>query len=75
MGAPYYQAPFYSRTDVNFNFIRNRFVNLEASLAFHYTKEAFGFWQSLKLRVYIDNKRWKSRNEKASHAEWLRNNY
>ena len=75
MGDPYYQAPFYSRTDVNFHFIRNRFVNLEASLAFHYTKEAFGFWQSLKLRVYIDNKRWKSRNEKASHAEWLRNNY
>lgn len=75
MGDPYFQAPLYSRTDVNFHFIRNRFVNLEASLVFHYTEEAFGFWQQLKLRVFIDNKLWKSRNSKVSHAEWLRNNY
>lgn len=75
MGDPYFQAPFYSRTDVNFHFIRNRFVNLEASLVFHYTEEAFGFWQQLKLRVFIDNKLWKTRNDKISHAEWLRNNY
>lgn len=75
MGNPYYQAPFYSRTDVNFHFLRNRFVNLEASLVFHYTEKAFGFWQQLKLRVFIDSKSWKSRNEKVSHAEWISNNY
>lgn len=75
MGEPYFQAPFYSRTDVNFHFIRNRFVNLEASMVFHYTEKAFGFWQQMKLRVFIDSKSWKSRNEKSSHAEWLRSNY
>ena len=75
MGDPYFQAPLYSRTDVNFHFIRNRFVNLEASLVFHYTKEAFGFWQQLKLRVFVDEKLWKTRNDKTSRAEWLRNNY
>ena len=75
MGDPYFQAPLYSRTDVNFHFIRNRFVNLEASLVFHVTEEAFGFWQQMKLRVFVDDKLWKTRNDKASHAEWLRNNY
>lgn len=75
MGDPYFQAPLYSRTDVNFHFIRNRFVNLQASLVFHYTEKAFGFWQQLKLRVFIDNKLWETRNDKTSHAEWLRNNY
>ena len=75
MGDPYYQAPLYSRTDVSFHFIRNRFVNLEASLVFHYTKQAFGFWQQLKLRVFVDEKKWKTRNDKISHAEWLRNVY
>ncbi|MBE6309758.1 MAG: hypothetical protein E7080_01725 [Bacteroidales bacterium] len=75
MGDPYFQAPMYSRTDVNFHFIRNRFVNLEASLVFHYTKEAFGFWQQLKLRVFVDEKLWKTRDDKTTHAEWLRNNY
>ena len=75
MGDPYFQAPLYSRTDVNFHFIRNRFVNLEASLVFHYTKESFGFWQQLKLRVFVDNKLWKSRNDKASRAEYLKNIY
>ena len=75
MGDPYFQAPFYSRTDVNFHFIRNRFVNLEASLVFHYTEKAFGFWQQLKLRVFMDNKLWKTRNSKQTHAEWLKNNY
>lgn len=75
MGDPYFQAPLYSRTDVNFHFIRNRFVNLEASLVFHVTEEAFGFWQQLKMRVFIDNNLWKTRNDKNSHAEWLRNNY
>ncbi len=76
MGDPYFQSPFYSRTDVNFHFIRDCFVNLEASLVFHYTEKAFGFWQQLKLRVFMDDKLWKRRNDKArSHADWLRNNY
>lgn len=56
MGDPYFQAPLYSRTDVNVHFIRNKYVDMSASLVFHYTKEAFGFWQQLNLRVYINNK-------------------
>ena len=53
MGDPYFQAPMYSRTDVNIHFIRNKYVDMSASLVFHYTKEAFGFWQQMNLRVYI----------------------
>ncbi len=75
MGDPYFQAPLYNRTDINFHFIRNRFVNLEASLVFHYTKEAFGFWQQLKLRVFVDEKLWKTRGDKAPRADYLRNIY
>ena len=75
MGDPYFQAPLYSRTDVSFHFIRNRFVNMEASLVFHCTEKAFGFWQQLKLRVFVDEKLWKTRNESKSPAEWLRNVY
>lgn len=75
MGDPYFQAPLYSRTDVNIYFVRNRYVNLEASLVFHCTEKAFGFWQQLKLRVFVDEKTWTKRNEKATRAEWLRNVY
>ena len=75
MGDPYFQAPIYSRTDVNFHFVRNRYVNLEASLVFHATEIAFGFWQQLKLRVFVDETTWKKRNEKATRAEWLSNRY
>lgn len=75
MGEPYYQSSFYNRTNVYAYILRNRFVNLEASLNFHYTKEAFGFQQQLLLRVYIDNELWRKRNDKGSRSEYLRNIY
>ena len=75
LGDPYYQAPVYSRTNVYAYIVRNRFINLEASLDFHVTKEAFGFWQQLLLRVYIDNKLWKNRNKKNRKGDYLRNIY
>ena len=75
MGDPYFQAPLYSRTDVNLHLIRNRYVNLEASLVFHCTEVAFGFWQQLKLRVFVNEKSWEKRNEKATRMEWLPNVY
>ncbi|MEG2675155.1 MAG: hypothetical protein RR938_08630 [Muribaculaceae bacterium] len=75
MGEPYYQAPFYNRTNVYAYVFRNRFVNLEASLNFHVTKKAFGFQQQLLLRVYMDNELWSKRNEKNARGEHLRNIY
>lgn len=75
MGDPNYQAKLYSRTNVYAYIFRNQFMNLEASLDFHYTKEAFAFWQKLVLRVYIDQKTWKSRNKTCTRDEYLRNIY
>lgn len=75
MGDPYFQAPVYSCTDLNAFIIRNQFVNLEASLIFQVSKPAFGFWQQLKLRVYLDNKLWSKRNDKTKTGEYLRNIY
>ncbi len=66
MGEPYYQANWYNRTNVYAYIFRNPFVNLEASLNFHLTKDAFGFQQQLLLRVYIDNYLWKSKGKKTS---------
>lgn len=73
MGDPNYQAKLYSRTNVYAYIFRNQFLNLEASLDFHYTKEAFSFWQKILLRVYIDQKSWKSRKTKCRREEYLRN--
>lgn len=62
LGDPYFQAPFYSRTNVYAYIVRNQFVNLVASLDYHYTKEEKGFWQKLLLRVYLDNGLWKHKH-------------
>lgn len=53
-GEPYYQTGFYNRTDVYARIIRNRWVNLEASLDFNVTKGSFIFYQRLLLHVYLD---------------------
>ena len=75
MGDPSYQAKLYSRTNVYAYIYRNRFVNLLTSLDFHYTKEAFTFWQKIVLRVYIDNKSWKNQKATCTRDEYLRNIY
>lgn len=56
MGDPNYQARLYSRTNVYARIFSNEYVDFEASLDFHYTKEAFAFWQRIALRVYIGNR-------------------
>lgn len=53
MGDPNYQAKLYSRTNVYARILSNEYVDCEASLDFHYTKEAFAFWQRIAVRVYI----------------------
>jgi hypothetical protein len=73
LGEPYYQAPLYNRTNIYAYIFRNRFVNLEASLNLHYTEKSFGFQQQLLLRVYIDNKLWKTRKEPQKKGDYLRN--
>lgn len=75
MGDPNYQAKLYSRTNVYAYIFRNQFLNLEASLDFHYTKEAFAFWQKVVLRVYVDQLTYKSRKQKCTREEYLRNIY
>lgn len=75
MGDPSYQAKLYNRTNVYAYIYRNRFVNLLTSLDFHYTKEAFTFWQKIVLRVYIDNKSWKNQKATCTRDEYLRNIY
>lgn len=75
MGDPYYQAKLYSRTDIYAYIFRNQFMNLYASLDFHYTREAFAFWQKISLRVYLDNNFWKDRRKKVSRSEYLSNCY
>lgn len=75
MGDPNYQAKLYSRTNLYAYIFRNQFMNLEASLDFHYTKDAFAFWQKIVLRVYIDQKSWKNRKKTCTREEYLRNIY
>lgn len=75
MGEPYYQAPLYSRTQLFASLVSNRFVSLEAALTFHVTRQEFAFWQSLKLRVYMDDKLWRHQGDKPSRGEYLRNIY
>ena len=75
MGDPSYQAKFYSRTNVYAYIFRNQFMNLEAGLDFHYTPEAFNFWQKVVLRVYIDHRSWKDKRATCPRDEYLRNIY
>ena len=65
LGDPYYRSKVYSRTDVTFHIVSNRFVDLNGSLIFHATDAMTGFWQQLSCRFYLDNRLWKRRNDKS----------
>lgn len=71
MGSPFYQAKLYSRTNVYGEIFANQYINLTVSLDFHYTKEAFHFWQRLAVRAYIDDNLWRNKAQKDNHAHKL----
>ena len=75
LGHPGYQSKIYSRTGVYAYIFRNRFVNLEAALDFHYTTEAFYFWQKISLRVYVDSHSWTRKDAACTREERLRSIY
>lgn len=54
-GDPFYQKKFYNRTDIYARVIRNKFVELDASLDFHVSPGSFIFYQRLLLRVYFSS--------------------
>ena len=63
-GDPYFQSKTYSRSDLIFHIVNNRFVDLTGSLVFHATDKITGFWQQVACRVYIDNGLWKRRHDR-----------
>jgi len=79
-GEPYYQTGFYNRTDIYARIIRNRWVNLEASLDFNVAKGSFIFYQRLLLRVYLDQlncpfSKKKQHKHRRSHLSPITNPY
>ena len=68
LGDPYYRHKAYSRTDLIFHIVSNRFVDLTGSLVLHASSERTGFWQQVSCRFYIDNRVWKRRHDR----DWLR---
>ena len=64
LGDPYYRHEAYSRTDLIFHIVSNRFVNLTGSLVLHASSEKSGFWQQMTCRFYIDNLLWKRRHDR-----------
>ena len=74
MGSPYYQAKAYSRTDLYAHIISNRYLDLEAALNFHVTRDVFALWQQVSVRFYIDNTMWRKGNN-ATKAGRIRNMY
>ena len=74
MGSPYYQAKAYSRTDIYAHIISNRYLDLEAALNFHVTRDVFALWQQVSVRFYIDNTMWRKGNN-ATKAGKIRNMY
>ena len=63
LGDPYYRSKVYSRTDLTFHIVSNRFVDLNGSLALHVTDKMTGFWQQISCRFYLDNRLWKRRHD------------
>lgn len=63
-GDPYYNNKTYSRTDLIFHIVSNRFVDLTGSLVLHATDRNTGFWQQVACRFYFDNSLWKRRHNK-----------
>ena len=53
MGEPYFQSPFYSRTDLYYKFFRIKYVTLELALSFHAAEKSFGFRQMLTAQFHI----------------------
>ena len=53
-GEPYYRSDWYNRTSLYGYLIRDKWINLQASLDFNVAKDNFTFYQRLILRVYID---------------------
>ena len=68
LGDPYYRHNTYSRTDLIFHIVSNRFVDLTGSLVLHASSEKTGFWQQVSCRFYIDNRLWKRRHDR----DWLK---
>lgn len=60
-GEPYYAAKFYNSTTVSADIVRNRVVNLRASLDFNAASHAFTWYQRLTLRVAFDSGKWRDR--------------
>lgn len=67
-GDPYYNNKTYSRTDLIFHIVNNRFVDLNGSLTLHASDKTTGFWQQITCHIYIDNHLWKRRHDNA----WLK---
>lgn len=63
-GDPYYNNELYSRTDLVFHIVNNRFVDLTGSISLHATDKTTGFWQQIACRFYLDNHVWKQRNDR-----------
>ncbi len=53
-GESFYQSSFYNRTDVYAHIMRNKWMDLEAQLNFHFAKGAFMFNQRLILNIHLD---------------------
>ena len=65
LGDPYYSYSTYSRTELIFHIVSNRFVDLNGSLMLHAANKTTGFWQQISCRFYIDNHLWKRRHDNA----------
>lgn len=65
LGDPYYRHQAYSRTDLIFHIVSNRFVDLTGSLVLHASSEKTGFWQQVTCRFYLDNRLWKRRHDRS----------
>ena len=74
-GDPYYHNKTYSRTDLVFHIVSNRFVDLTGSLSLHLSDHYTGFWQQVACRFYIDSSLWKRRHDrsylKSGHLQQL----
>ncbi|MDY6301963.1 MAG: hypothetical protein SPL96_08745 [Bacteroidales bacterium] len=62
-GDPHYNNKTYSRTDLVFHIVSNRFIDLTGSLMLHVTNKYTGFWQQVACRFYLDNNLWKRRHD------------
>ena len=64
LGDPYFNYKTYSRTDLVFHIVSNRFVDLTGSLTLHANDKTTGFWQQIACRFYMDSNLWKRRHDR-----------